>query len=196
MLTPPWLLPSTDNKSEHTIFNESALTLRSSLQPAIDLATAIHAYGGNPPSWMTAEYAFEIFSMAEESISGNITTDTNVYSAYLDCQAISLFEYFATYDSSSGGSTTIQIDNRGCQVSHYFQVANSTPIYAVGWNTQCHGSDYSRISIFSGLYSEVASPKLANLSISSCISSYWRTSGSLTVSFRSSASPEYVSIAM
>ena len=40
-----------------TIFNESALTSRSSLQPAIDLATAIRVYGGNPPSWMTTDHS-------------------------------------------------------------------------------------------------------------------------------------------
>ncbi|OCL06517.1 hypothetical protein AOQ84DRAFT_365734 [Glonium stellatum] len=116
--------------------------------------------------------------MVEEGNSGNMTANTNAYSAYLDCQAVSPSEYSATYDPSIRGFTTIQMNDRGCQVSQRFAVANSTAI----------GSDYSRIGIFSGLYSESASSKLVNLSVISCIPSYWRTYGSLAISLRPNVS--------
>jgi hypothetical protein len=165
------------------------------LQPAIDLATAIRVYGGNPPPWMTLEYAFEALD-ADTGITptGNVTAETNAYSAYLDCQTFSPSESSATYSNDeSGASVSYNMNDRGCQVSGFVTVSNTTSTYASTWNTQCSGSAYGRIGIFAGIYSDASSIKIANYSLISCVSSSWLKPGSITVSLQPNGSPQFVS---
>jgi hypothetical protein len=171
------------------LFNGTGFTARSTLQPAIDLAGAIRIYGSRAPPWMTVEYAFEAFTIADETMLGNVTLDTNAYSAYLDCQA------FSPYDNASyqGGFVTLQVNDRGCQVALTFPVQNNTPIYTMSWNFLCTGSEYGRIGLFAGLYSETSLIKLDNLTLVSCIPSYWNTPGSLTVFLQPNTPPQFLS---
>jgi hypothetical protein len=175
-------------------FNESALTPVTSLQPALDLATANRIYGATPPSWMTLEYAFEAFEVGEGSTStGNVTAETNAYSAQLDCQTFP--ESSATYSDSpiSGGEVDYNMNDRGCEVSGFLTVSNNTPTYIKAWQSNCAGSEYGRIGIIAGTYSNESSIKLANYSLISCAVWYWNTSGSITVSLQPSVLPQFIS---
>lgn len=176
-------------------FNESALAPVISLQPALDLATANRIYGATPPSWMTLEYAFEAFEVGEGSTStGNITAKTNAYSIQLDCQTFP--ESSATYTDSetqSGGAVYYNMNDRGCEVSGFLTVANTTSTYIQGWQSNCAGSEYGRVGVIAGTYSDESSIKLANYSLISCVVWYWNTSGSITVSLQPSALPQFIS---
>jgi hypothetical protein len=178
-----------------TTFNESALTVQTSLQPAIDLSNAIRVYGGNPPPWMALEYGFQAFVAGTENMPrGNITADTNAYSAQLDCQAFSPEDSSASYsDGVDGTRVNYQFNDRGCEVSGYIFVVNTTSTYASSWQSNCEESVYGRIGIFAGIYSNTSSIKIANYTLISCNVSYWNTSGSMTVSLQPGAPPQFVS---
>jgi len=151
-------------------FNESALTPSTSLQPALDLATANRIYGATPPSWMTLEFAFEAFEVGNSSTqAGNVTAETNGYSAQLDCQTFP--PESATYTASTTpGFGTIQFNttDRGCEVSGVIEVNTDIPNYISSWQNNCAGSDEGRIGIIAGIYSEESPIKLTNYSLISC----------------------------
>jgi hypothetical protein len=174
-------------------FNASQFTTRTSLQPVIELASAIRVSGGNPPPWMTIEYAFEPFETEDETISGNVTAETSSYSAYLDCQTFSANEASAAYDPSGEEYLSYQANDRGCPISGQYSVKESTPIYAISWYEPCDNSDYGRVGLFAGVYSNASSIKIANFSLVSCIASYWNKTGEITMSVQPDASPEFLS---
>jgi len=180
-----------------TSFNESALTAETSLQPALDLASANRIYSATPPSWMTSEYAFEKFDVGDgNTITGNVTAETNAYSAQLDCQTFPESSAMYTDSETSGAWTVIyNINDRGCEVSGSISVVNTTPIYTQSWQTNCAGSEYGRVGVIAGTYSDESSVKLANYSLVSCAVWYWNTSGSLTVSIQPTISPQLISFA-
>jgi len=179
-----------------TTFNE-ILDAGTSLQPMIDLGTACRVYGGIPPPWMTIEYAFEKFDFSDTEIgtkSGNVTSETNAYSAYLDCQTFSPTDSSATYSGdSNGGTVTFNFNDRGCQVSSFIGVLNTSSIYALTWQTDCSGSPYGRVGMLAANYDELSPFKLANYSLVSCKPTYWQKSGSLTVSQQPNTPPQYIS---
>jgi hypothetical protein len=178
----------------NTAFNDSALTPASSFKPAIDLATATQVYKSDPPSWMTTEYAFEPLD-TKDVVSGNITAKVDGYSAYLNCQIIPDSSYQITYSPSSDegvGTNSLKFTDQGCQVEQIVAVSNLTLVYAMSWYSACQGSEYNRIGVITGQYSGSSATKLADVSVISCIPSYWRTTGSLTLSFQSGASPKFV----
>jgi hypothetical protein len=142
---------------------------------------------------MTVEYAFEPFETEDETTSGNVTVETRGYSAYLDCQTFSPNESSAAYDASDGGQVTYQMNDRGCPISGKIPVTKATPTYAVSWHEPCNNSDYGRVGLFAGVYSEASSIKMTNFSLVSCIASYWNKSGEITMSVQPDASPEFLS---
>lgn len=183
-----------------TSFNERALTPLLSLQPALDLMTANRIYGANPPSWMTSEYAFEAFEVeALIRQTGNLTAETNAYSAQLDCQIFPP-ESSATYTDGGvgglgGGVVHYNINDRGCDVSGVIAVGNTTSTIVKSWQSNCAGSEHGRIGIIGGTYSDESSIKLVNFSLVSCTIWYWNTSGSITVSSQDGLSPRFISFA-
>jgi hypothetical protein len=178
-----------------TQYNAEAFTSKSNLQPAIDLATAVHAYGSQPPAWMTTEYAFQPFEAGSQHVTGNLTGLTQAYSAYLDCQVIDQSSTFILYDEGDPGTVTVSWTDRHCEVEQMLTVTPNTDLYLRSWKANCDDNiSPRRLGLISGLYSESSSFKLTNFSIVSCIPSYWITTGSLTVSLaESSSSPGYVS---
>lgn len=185
---------SATNISLTTTFNESAVTATVSMQPAIDLATSTRVYNGNPPAWMTLEYAFESFdtSLSNGHTTANIThQNATAYSAYLDCQI-----YNASFASNSDDTISYSMNDRGCDVSGSVNLDSSHPhTYAQSWTNLCTNTSNGnhRLGMLAGIYSKTSPLNLANFSLVSCIPSYWQKSGPLTVSIYTDSSPQFVS---
>lgn len=178
-------------------FNDSIFDPRTSLQPFIDFGSSILAYQAQPPSWMTEQYAFAAFQPVSFVSSGNITANTTAYSAVLDCQAFSPEESNAQYSVDSYGDPAVNYNmtDRGCPISSFQSIINTTLTYSASWNQQtCPKSQYGRIGIFAGLYDDASPIKIANYTLISCIPEYFLTNGSLTVSVssRTPGSPKFV----
>jgi hypothetical protein len=177
-------------------FNTSLFTPKTDAQPAIIAATAHLVYGANPPPWVTTEYAFEPFSIPNVA-TGNIAIDVNAYAGYLDCQLISPSEYTI----STATRISIDLDDRGCRVPTLLlpvSVSNSSArvgseetIYSKTWSwDQCGDKAHnSRIGLWVGGDStDASSTGNLNVSIISCIPSFWKTRGALTLSLVRGAS--------
>ena len=183
--------------------NVSSLTLGTDLQPAIELASAIHAYGAAPPTWMTANYSIEPFSSTLQEVTGNISVYTSVYSAKLDCRVIDRSDLNITFtpaDVSSLGEEQISFTDRGCNVTDQgFIVSSDDSTYALSWYQNCAeipiGSNWNdRLGVFFGLYSDIDPEKLTNFITISCIPSYQNASALVTMSFAANSQPKVVSI--
>lgn len=185
----PSELNSTVALDPPTLFNSSGLTSRSNLQPAIDLANAVRVYGANPPPWMTTEYAFEPFSKKDQVPLGNVTSETSAYSSYVDCQTFPANDT-ASYDADF---VTLKMNDRGCQIVQPFPVQNNHQTYIRSWSTLCSGSEYGRVGFYAAVYSATSPLKVANLSILSCVPSYWNTTCALTVSVQSKTPQQIIS---
>ena len=184
-------------------FNVASLTLKTDLQPAIELASAIHAYGAVPPTWMTAQYSIEPFSPTLAGVTGNISVRTSVYSAEVACRIIDRSNLNITLtqlDVSTPGEATISFTDRGCDVGDQgFAVSSDDSTYAVSWYQNCAeipiGLNWNdRLGIFLGRYSGSDPEKLTNFITISCIPSYQNTSALVTMSFAPDSQPKVISI--
>ena len=196
-VTAPAVSNATTHVSRGSVFNDSALTGQSNLQPAFDLATAMRIYGSPPPPYMTTEYAFVPLDTVNLT-TGNVTVPTYAYSAYLDCQEVTNTSsgYSAVYSPSDVGSITLSFIDRGCHVvGQAFPVASDEPQYALSWYSSCAGQQYNRIGVFMGQYSASSPIHLDPFTIISCGVSYSRTYGSLTISLQHDQGPLFVSFA-
>ncbi|OQV04790.1 hypothetical protein CLAIMM_09622 [Cladophialophora immunda] len=172
-------------------FNVDLLNSRTDMQPALDIASAVHIHGATAPTWMAADYAFESFRPVEEGISGNFTAKTFALSSSPDCRLMDPSEYSAVFEPSDEegvGSTTITMVDRGCDVWGNIAFSPQTPIYALSWYQRCSDEPYDRIGIFAGLYSSESPGNLQNLTVVSCRPKYWNSTVSLTMSMDSSNS--------
>jgi hypothetical protein len=159
------------------------------MQPAIVAASALLVHGGIPPPWITAEYAFERFSVAQGTRE-NTTARIAAYSGYLDCELKSGSE---SSISRVGNLLYIDTNDRGCSVPTMRLPINDDSeggpvietIYATTWSTQtCSNKAHiSRLGLLAGGFIGGGSndhPLSWNVSILSCIPSMWKTYGSLT----------------
>ena len=170
-------------------FNLSLLTAEIDMQPAIVAASALLVHGGIPPPWITAEYAFEKFSLNQETTK-NTTAKIAAYSGYLDCELKSGSE---SSISRVGNTLYIDTNDRGCSVPTMRLPLNDDSdgtsmvetIYATTWSTQtCSNKAHiSRLGLLAGGFTNGRSethPLSWNVSILSCIPSMWKTYGFLT----------------
>ena len=176
-----------------SVFNTSAITSTTNLQPFIDIATAVQAYGSKPPPWTTTEYAFERFAMPDGFSPGNLTANTTAYSAVLECKTIPSWQYKAQLAGGSPAPLTVSFNDRGCDVQQIFDVQALTPIYAKAWFTFCHGAPYNRFGMLAGQYSASATNNISDFSVTSCIPTYWQTNGSLTQTVGTESHPTFIS---
>ena len=158
-------------------------------ETVIDAASASLVHGARLPPWITPEYAFEPFQsrFIRGPNSENITVNASAFSGYLDCRIIERPDVILEI---VGGTLSVQIYDRGCAVPAIkvaFGDGQKSVIYAESWSTNlCEKrTGASRIGAILG-------PNLGNFSIVSCIPSYWKTQGSLTVSFREQNDPEII----
>jgi hypothetical protein len=163
-------------------FDDEAVSVRTDLQAAMNIAASVSIFGATPPPWSTIQYAFEPFNVKDNTTNGNVTARITGYSGLLDCQVKTESEFSMTKTDSS---VTINGVDRDCVIPDTsINIGNtSQPLYALAWSTlQCgQKAHYSRFGIVTGGYSDSTQSKLANLTVLSCIPSYWQTSGWLTV---------------
>ncbi|KIW95338.1 uncharacterized protein Z519_03922 [Cladophialophora bantiana CBS 173.52] len=179
-------------------FTMDLLDSRTNMQPALNLADALHVHGAAAPSWMNKRFAFGPFQPTEQGISGNFTAKTSGLSSSPNCRLMDPSEYTAVFEPSDEegvGFVTVPLVDRGCNITRIVDVAPSTPIYAQSWYQQCRGEQYDRIGVLAGLYSDDLPGKLQNLTIVSCMPEYWNSTVSLTMTFDPSRSdqPHFVS---
>lgn len=180
--------------------NVSTLRLATDLQPAMDIASAVHAYGASPPAWMTTEYAIESFSPVEDGKTGRIIVKTSVYSATVNCRSVPRAEMNIHLDGSDAarvGNNLINFVDRGCSVINQgFAVSPDTPRFALTWNQKCSGTDASqdRIGVFIGTYSEINPDRLGELVTVSCIPSYYQWTASVRMQFDDAKDPQVIDV--
>lgn len=174
-------------------FSIDLLDSRTDMQPALDLANAIHVHSATAPSWMNVTHAFEPFELDRQDISGNLTTSTFALSSVPDCRIIDSSEYRVAFEATNGDeSANLNFIDRGCNVTGNMALTSSTPVYALSWYQQCRGEQYDRIGLYLGLYNDNSPTKLQNLTIVSCMPTYWNSTASLTVATSSSSTNEPV----
>jgi hypothetical protein len=183
-------------------FDVSQLKTSTDLQPAIDIANAIHLYGAAPPAWMTTSHAIEPFSPVQQDVLGNISVDTSVYSASFNCNIIDRSDLNMTFiprGVASLGEEAIAFIDRGCDVVNQgFPVSSAYTTYAVSWYQDCPLLGLSnwddRLGVFLGVYSATDPTRLANFITISCIPSYHNASASVKMSFATNGQPQVISI--
>lgn len=202
MVALPVNLETTAKISFTTALNESSLLAIPDFGLVMDLAAAVRIYDARPPPWTDGEYAFpQVVLRDEMTTNTNLTAETTGYSAYLECRIIPEAEYNLTVVDAIGASppvTSIQIsaEDRGCPILYYFSITpkagfqETSTTMVRSWATSDCGLDsgYSRLSIVSGVYVQ----SLTNLSLISCIPTYWKTQGTLITSTTILTSPPVV----
>ena len=84
--------------------------------------------------------------------------------------------------------------DRGCAISTYFAIGNSTPSYSRSWVVpSCNGSAYGRIGIVAGYYDDSSPIKLGSPSLISCIAGYYQSNGPLVQAIKPSGPPTFIS---
>jgi Protein of unknown function (DUF3433) len=186
---------STVTVTSSSAFNFSANSAYFDVRPAFDDSLVTQLYGGYPLPWTTTEYAFSPFNTDGEARSSNLTANTTAYSAYLDCQAYASSQSETIYSTPDGSdSVTMYTIDRGCPVSGQLKTVNGTTLYGYTFSIQncSYESGISRSGIYAATYDPIAPEHISNLTLISCISSYWQTVGNLTVSITPNQGPTFI----
>jgi hypothetical protein len=155
------------------------------LQPAFRLARATLGFGAEPPAWTTTRYAFEPFHLKELAGSHNYTALADAYYGQLDCNII-ITPPQASPSTLVANMTEVNFDanDRGCSTPYLtmYVANNDTAKLLTVSTTNINCGDtahFSRIVIAMG--NPLSVDVIANLTVLSCIPSYWKVSGMLTV---------------
>ena len=180
---------STIELQAHKVF-DAELLKAADLQPATELARAVHIYGAAPTSWMTIDYAIEKFVPIDGILPGHVSVQTNVYYAKLDCQSIPRERLRTDFDPttvSGAGSVLIEFEDRDCNVTGQgFNVFSDFSEYAYTWYQLCSLDLYDtehRIGVFLGTYSKHDSQKLGELITVSCIPTFHSATAIVDLTF-------------
>ncbi|KAK3370425.1 hypothetical protein B0H63DRAFT_315916 [Podospora didyma] len=194
-------------------FNGLAFSVETDMRQILEVVSAADIYGGSHPAWTTAEYAFPPFyplndNNDDDDSNNNMTIYTLGYSGLLDCHTyytnltVPLNETANRYDFPP-------IDDRNCPIAPDSLRAGSADssytLFVTTWATTSCGSGpasaekNSRISLLAGSYPIPSASttghgrQLTNVTLISCIPSYWTTPGDLTVTFGlSSDDPNFI----
>jgi hypothetical protein len=160
----------------------------------MDSVLAIRIHNGSLPQWTDGEYGFQKFIPFSDIGKANLTAENTGYSAYIDCRTIPESEYKLTMVKSVDPavplvSLDISANDRDCQISQKFSMLRGSvavnPWATVGCSLT---AKKSRLSIAAARYAE-GSDSPTNISLISCIPSYWTTPGTLTVATGLSHAP-------
>jgi Protein of unknown function (DUF3433) len=165
------------------------------LQPAFSIARATLGYGASPPAWTTSRYAFEPFHLKELAGSHNYTALTDGYYGQLDCNIINAPPQ-ASPNTFMTNMTKVNfnVKDRDCSTPYLnmYVANNDTAKLLTVSTTNINCGDtahFSRIVI--GMGNPISVDIIANLTVLSCIPSYWKVSGMLTVE-TSNSNPKVV----
>jgi len=189
-----------DHTKNVSLSQEYALvaTLGINDSPDWDLATVIGAasstkvYGGTYPQWVDGNHTFRSFTFPTLP-KGNITqasvaANTSAYFARLDCQMLSNLEdhlgkTLNPQNPTRSATFNLNGTDNDCEWNMNFQVSSGFDTYLfTGVKTDCGdygGSGSSgRLIIVGGT---VESTSKYNLTVVSCVPTYWTASGRLTM---------------
>jgi Protein of unknown function (DUF3433) len=166
------------------------------LQPALSLARSTLAFGAEPPPWTTSKYSFEPFDLKGIDGNQNYTVPVNAFYGQVDCEFLDVPEpqvssgNFGTTDNIT--TLTYNITDRGCEVSPVQISLSDKPrsIVARTWGTASCGdlAHNSRIVVLTG--NPTSSTTITNVTVISCIPSYWKTTGTLTGRIEEGSTPK------
>jgi hypothetical protein len=181
----PSVLAKDFNATIFNTFNEAALN-NADLQPALNIARAALAYNAEPPPWTTAKYSFEPFEIGAAEALRNYTVPVNAYYGQLDCVSLDVPKPQVSASGLGSNLTTYtyKLKDRSCTLSDIVVPIGDPPVEKslhTSPTTSCgDAAHFSRIALWAG--NPISSKKIENVTITSCIPSYWKTKGSLTVS--------------
>jgi len=171
-----------------TSFNDNTFPNVPDLRQTLDFAASMRLYDGSAPTWIHEEYAFPKFVPLSEVGHANMSVETTGYSAYLDCRTVPSSEYDLTrvepIDTPMPATNfIISANDRGCAISNHFRLQTRPMVLNLEVSITCSlAAHYSRLIIVSAVNQGPPESRFpANLSLISCIPSYWQIPGTLTV---------------
>jgi hypothetical protein len=175
-----------------SVFDDSAYTYSTSLNPALSLADAINAHSAMPPPWMTAKYAFWPYDV-DPRMAGNVTLiNTTAYSADLNCMLLT-----GVQSQLGDGFMILNATDRNCTLSIQIKTPTNTQDYCQSWfESNCRDSEFGRIGVLAGTYDSSSTIMLSNASLVSCIPTYSQSYGTLNLSLAPPVAPQYIGFAV
>jgi Protein of unknown function (DUF3433) len=171
-----------------TSFDEVVFPELPNFRQTLEFAAAMRIYDGSAPPWTHEEYAFPRFNPLSETGTANLSVETTAYSAYLDCKTVPSSEYNLTRVESKDTPIPaemfmISAQDRDCAISSSFALQHRSKVLKSSVTIECSMAAHrSRLIIVSASTQGISQPGSdANISLISCIPSYWQTPGTLTV---------------
>lgn len=161
------------------------------MQSAFDVISATLINGVLPLPWMTQNQSFLPFQSPIKLSNGNLTANTQSYSATSDCRIIDPHTSNITLELSGQNNTTPTIVNfgfedRDCSIRTWITISSTRHRYVQTWSEiDCPGSTHSgqpwRVGIIAADFDVTAPQLLDNLSIISCSPSFWNSNANVTI---------------
>jgi hypothetical protein len=177
---------STDIKVTSSTFFDDWKNQTSS-RAAFEAASSMLLNGGGSLPWTTNTSSVVPF-YAQSNVSGNLTAETGVYSASLDCRTVDVDSLIRAGNITQEvhvdvNITTFSFTDRECSVDLGIVVSQSTSLYSKTSFAPCHfEDDQARLAFLTGQYDERSSEfQLSNFSLISCIPSFWNTTSRVSV---------------
>lgn len=180
-------------------YNEFNFGGRSDLTPILSITESTKVYHGHPIPWTTLEESILHVSLDNVPRTNNITLQAHAYSARLDCRSLNSPYEFELGRVNSGWAYSVS--DRGCNISNKIfiglgdAVAKYVYSYSLDWvqtysELDCGPSaNYTRLVLvaattlnISDLDTNSFPSKLYNKTAVSCIPSYYRHTGDLSLS--------------
>ncbi|KAK5936704.1 hypothetical protein PMZ80_011075 [Knufia obscura] len=168
------------------------------LLPVLNIASATKVYSGSYSRWVDGHHTFLSFDFPparEGNISqASVTATTSAYFARLECQVLDdldghLYLQPDPNNPSHSGRFYLNGTDNGCFWRTNFQVSQGFTTYLrTESNTTCGdygGSSFSGRFIVAG--GAIQSMTSYNLTVLSCVPTYWVVSGDLTMDLRAAA---------
>jgi hypothetical protein len=167
---------------------ESAPLSNLDIQPAVTLARSVLTYGAQSPPWSTSKFAFEPFNVDQFHDQRNYTAPVTAYYGQVDCEILDVPTPDVSTTSTNDTSLSFHVLDRGCLVPSILIPVKLTIARSFGYGACDDEVHNSRIGILSGIPSSVTD--FSNLTLVSCIPSYWKTAGILTISTAGGSPPK------
>ncbi|KAN0110871.1 hypothetical protein V8E51_007258 [Hyaloscypha variabilis] len=181
--------------TQNTTFNPAGFTFRTDLVPIFDIVSSTLVYGGMSPAWTTFNYSMLNFSnpsIPKGNIGSNkFSVETMAYSANLDCVVLDGTQYNLTFN---GQGFQFQGFDRGCSLTGDLLIGglgsqNFTYYIQSFANVDCDvDAGESRLAVLAAANSNGSLTTLTNITAISCVTAYFNTSGTLSITLDSTSS--------
>jgi hypothetical protein len=193
LVAAPAVIATSFNTSIPNIFDATHL-IDLDIQPSLSMSSATLAFNASSPPWTTVKFSFEPFDLGQVEGAKNYTVPVNAYYTQLDCVFLDLAPPKIYPAAGPLNATTLVYDviDRGCRVDPVqiglyepppMVLARTYGVYDCG--VEAHTS---RMVLLSG--NPTSNTEIENFTATSCIPSYLKTAGDLTVSVDGSLPPK------